>query len=115
MEEYGTIIKAQGILDDEEMNIILELEIKLEEWGQCCMEFSPENSIKLIQILNTVNVSWQRKKIDNLLNQRVKLLRHPKGGTYAPIAISQGSLTCWIYKKGWDQKCNGEPNESERD
>lgn len=111
-EEYGVISKAVCCLDDEEMNIILELEIRLEEWGNCYMIFSPENSIKAIQLLVPVSKKWwQKKYVSELLGQQVKLLSHPKGGTYAPIAISQGLVKTWIYKKGWDQKCNGEPNE----
>lgn len=112
--EYGEIIKVQGMLDDEEINIVLGIEVNLESWGQCWMEFSPENSIKLIQLLNPISGSYyQIKTIDNLLKQKVKLMKHPKGGTYAPIAISQGLLDDWVFKKGWDQKCNGEPNETE--
>lgn len=112
--EYGEIIKVIGALDDEEMNIVLSVEINLESWGQCMMEFSPENSIKLIQLLNPLGRGYyQKKTIGKLLGQKVKLMKHPKGGTYAPIAISQGLLTDWVFKKGWDQKCNGEPNETE--
>lgn len=112
--EYGKIIKAEGILDDDETNIILVVEVDLESWGQCYMEFSPENSIKLIQLLNPLNGAWyQKKTIMRLLGQKVKLMSHPKKGTYAPIAISQGLLTDWVFKRGWDQKCNGEPNENE--
>ena len=47
------------------------------------------------------------------MGQEVKLLSHPKRGTYAPIAISQGLIKTWIYKDGWDQKCNGEPNDKD--
>ena len=66
MEEYGVISKAECCLDDENMNIILEIEIELKEWGNCFMRFSPENSIKVIQLLNPVTESsWRISKKPN--------------------------------------------------
>ena len=108
----GEILRSSGELDDEEMNIILWLEIDLlDSWGQCMITFSPENSVKVLQTLKEPDEF--AITINKLKGKRVQLLEHPKGGTLAPIAIACPGSNQWIFKVGYDQKCNGEPNDKD--
>lgn len=112
MRLIGRIIRAVGELDDEEMNIVLSLEVDmLNSWGQCMMFFSPENSVKVLQSLKEPDEF--RVIIDKLKGKKVQLFEHPKGGTLAPIAIACPNSNQWIFKKGFDQKCNGKPNDDD--
>lgn len=109
--EMGEIIQSWGKLDDEEINIILGVEIDLDSWGQCMMHFSPENSVKVLQTLKEPDEF--AVTINKLKGKRVQLFEHPKGGTLAPIAIACPGSNQWIFKKGFDQKCNGKPNDED--
>lgn len=92
-EEAGKVLLCNVVLDEEKMNFIIEMEIDLiDTWGQCYMRFDPSTSILIAEVLCEGNPK-------KLVGEELRLLSHPKGGTYAPIAISKGMLSQWFYKK----------------
>lgn len=91
-EENGKVIECKCILNEEKTNFVIEMEIEaLDSWGNCYMSFDPSTSILVAEALCDGNPK-------NLIGETIRLLPHPKGGTYAPIAISKGMLSQWFYK-----------------
>jgi len=94
--ECGEIIWADCRLDDQEIDPVLEIEIKLDEGLECMLTFE---SSKIPTILEMIS---KNKSVKSLEGERVKLMPHPRGGTWAPIAISKGLLNQWVYKRHSD-------------
>lgn len=98
--EEGEIIRADYRILIEEVNPVLEIEIKLDDGLNCCLTFEDSNIIPVLEMCS------RNKGVSGLVGERVKLMPHPRGGTSAPIAISKGLLNQWVYKRRLDRDGN---------
>lgn len=102
--EDGVIIRAGYALDENSLELLITLEIKEDSGWYCMLDFEEETHPDLLEIIS------KNKSLKSLIGVRVKLLpASSEHTTLAPIAISKGKLSTWIYKKGFDQ--NGRKKE----
>lgn len=93
----GKIMQAD--MNSNDMSPSLELDIDIiNHWGQCYMKFNEVNSFKILNEIGDLDtmVNDSYKKLEGI---EILMLEHPKGGTWAPIAIKKEEDSEWIYKE----------------